>query len=251
MAPNSVLNYISGLWSHHRTLNFETFQDDYRPGQTLRGIRRLGCSNRPPRRPLSLEEVKSMFSLINTLDPYDLVFWSALTLAYRALLRKSHYTLSPDVLHWRDVSLYPDHIIIVLNSSKTNQFSARPHRIVLNSSPGSCICPVFWLSELARVHNPLESDLVFRVPLPGHMAPLDYVWFNWRLKDLAASIGLSPVTVSSHSLRHGGASLMASLGSPITDIRARGGWSSASIFNYLHHSDATLRLQDSRIAPKI
>ena len=192
-----------------------------------------------------------MYTHVNTLDPYDLVFWAALTLAFRALLRKSHYTPSPHVLRWRDVSLYPDHIIIVLNSSKTNQFSARPHRIVLNSSPGSCICPVFWLAELARVHRPLESDLIFRVPFPGLMAPLDYSWFNFRLKNLAATIGLSPVTVSSHSLRHGGASLMASLGSPLTDIRARGGWSSASIFNYLHHSDSTLRKQDSLVAPQL
>ena len=251
MAPSSVSNYISALWTHHRGVGLESHASDYRLQQTLKGIKRLGRSGRATRHPLSLEDLKSIFTTINTLLPLDLVFWSAVTLAYRSLLRKSHYTPSPHALHWRDISIYPDHLVILIPSSKTNQFSDTPHRIVLNSSPGSCLCPVKWMTELSRAHSPLEDDLVFRLPRPGGFVPMDYCWFNNRLKQTAGSIGLSPVSVSSHSLRHGGASFMASLGSPMMDIRARGGWSSSAIFRYLHHSIDSLRSMDRLISERL
>ena len=251
MAPSSIHNYISALWSHHRALGLEAFPSNYILQQTLRGIRRLGSSSRRPRHPLSVEELRAFFLCINTILPLDLVFWSALTLAFRALLRKSHYTPSPHTLRWRDVSLYPDHLVLLIPSSKTDQFSSRPHRIVLNSSPGCCLCPVKWLTELSRAHRPLEGDLIFRLPTPGGFIPMDYSWFNSRLKALSARVGLSPVTVSSHSLRHGGASLMASLGSTMMDIRARGGWSSSAMFRYLHHSIASLRRLDKLVSDSI
>ena len=251
MSPSSVHSYISALWAHHKAMGLLSHQGNWRLHMTLKGIRRLGSSSRPPRHPLSLDDLKAMFMLINTFLPQDLVFWSALTLAFRALLRKGHYTLSPHTLCWGNLSLYPDHLVLIIPSSKTDQFGTRPHRIVLNSSPGSCLCPVFWLSELSRVHNPLESDFVFRVPTPHGWAPLDYAWFNARLKDLALRVGLSPVSVSTHSLRHGGASLMASLGSSMMEIRARGGWSSSAIFRYLHHSVDSLKTFDTLISSNV
>ena len=248
MSPASVSNYLSALWSHHRLLGLPAHQDDFRLKQTLRGIKRLGRPGRDPRHPLSLEDLHAMYSVINTYLPSDLVFWSALALAFRALLRKSHYTPSTHMLYWRDVSLYPDHLVIRIPSSKTDQFGVRLHRVVLNASPHSFICPVHWLHELVKVQHPLEDDPLFRVPLRGRLVPMDYEWFNTKLKHISSLIGLSPVTVSSHSLRHGGASFMASLGSPLMDIRARGGWSSSAIFTYLNHSVDTLRVQDTRIS---
>ena len=251
ISPASVSNYLSALWSHHRLLGLPTHQDDFRLHQTLRGIKRLGRPGREPRHPFSLEELHSIYSKINTFIPSDLIFWSAVTLAFRALLRKSHYTPSPHTLRWRDVSIYPDHLVLTIPSSKTNQFRARPHRIVLNSSPQSFLCPVHWLSEVVRVQHPLESDLLFRLPVPGGLVPMDYSWFNNRLKHLSALVGLSPVAVSSHSLRHGGASFMASLGSSLMDIRARGGWSSSAVFSYLNHSVDTLRTLDTHVSSQL
>ena len=189
-----------------------------------------------------------MYPELNTLLPCDLCFWAATTLAFRALLRKSHFTTSPHNLRWRDVSIYPDHLVLVIHTSKTDQFASSPHRIILNSSPGSCLCPVFWLAELARVQHPLESDFIFRVPVPGGLVPLAYSSYSRRLKDLAASIHLDPSRVSPHSLRHGGASYMSSLGSDMIDIRAKGGWASSAVHTYLHHSDASLRFKDTLIS---
>ena len=234
MAPSSVANYLSALWGHHRAHGYPSHASDYRLQRTLRSISRLGRPARASRHPLALPELQSMFMEINTLFPLDLAFWTALTLGFRGLLRKSQYTYSRHTLLWQDISLYPDHMVIRVRTSKTDQFSSKGHRILLNASPGSFLCPVFWVAELARVHHPLETDYLIRVPSPHGMAPLSYRWFNFRLKLLAQAIGLDPSRVSSHSLRHGGASFMSSQGSTLLDLRARRGWASSAVFRYLH-----------------
>ena len=251
MAPSSISNYLSALWNRHHLLGLPSHASDYRLLQTLRGILRLGRPAGLQRYPLSLLDLHSMFFEINTLLPLDLAFWSAVTLAFRGLLRKSHYTLSRHTLVWRDVSLYPDHLVIRINTSKTDQFGTRNHRVLLNASPGSPLCPVFWLGELARVQNPKELDYLIRVPSPHGLAPVSCRWFNFKLKILARRIGLDPTKVSSHSLRHGGASFMSAQGSNLMDIRARGGWASSAIFRYLHHSDATLLKQDLLVSSSV
>ena len=231
MAPSSIQNYLSALWAHHRLLDLPSHSSDFKLLRTLRGIRRLGRPGRGSCIPLSIDNLFSMHLELNTLLPLDLAFWSAITLAFRGLLRKSHYTYSRHTLRWRDVSIYPDHMVIRINSSKTDQFSSRGHRIVLNASPSSSLCPVFWIGELARVQNPKECDFLIRVPGPHGLAPMNYRWFNYKLKSLASNIGLDPTNVSSHSLRHGGASHMSAQGSPLVDIRARGGMGFFSDFS--------------------
>ena len=248
MAHSSIVNYLSALWHFQLSRDYPSYSSHFTVVQTLRGIRRSLSRSRPARLPLSVPQLLSIYQELNTLLPHDLTFWAAVTLAFRALLRKCHYTRSCHTILWRDISIYPDHLILVVRSSKTDQFSSTPHRVVLNSSPGSRLCPVFWLSELARAHHPSEEDPVFRVPVPGGLVPITYHWFNSRLKGLSAAIGLDPSVVSSHSLRHGGASHMASLGADIADIRARGSWASSAIFRYLHHSDETLRAKDALVS---
>ena len=170
MAPSSVANYLSALWSQHRLRGFPSHSTDYRLQQTLRGIHRLGRPSRAARLPLSPAELLSIYSELNTLLPLDLAFWAAVTLGFRALLRKSHYTFSRHSLRWRDVSVYPDHIVIRISSSKTDQFGTHGHRVLLNASPGSPLCPVFWIAELARVQHPMESD-PYSCPFPHRAGP--------------------------------------------------------------------------------
>ena len=154
------------------------------------------------------------------------------------------------MLRWRDVTLFADHLILVIQTSKTDQFSDHPHRIVLNLSPGSRLCPVFWLSEIARVFKPLGPQPLFCLPSPEGLTPILSTWFNQRLKDLASCAGLDPSVISSHSLRHGGASFMLALGCDIIDIRARGSWASSAILRYLHHSDSSLRSKDLLVSSR-
>ena len=251
MCPGSVSNYLSGLWAHQRAQGHEAYSSDYILRLIVRGIRRLHSSSRPPRHPLSKQDLLSIFANINTLLPHDLTFWAITTLAFRALLRKCHYSSSIHNLCWKHIALYPDFLVLTIPTSKTDQFGTRPFKVVLNSSPGSPLCPVKWLRELSLVHQPLEADFIFRLPAPGGLFPVPYMWYNQRLKDLSSSIGLDPSFISSHSLRHGGASFMSALGSDMIDIRARGAWASSAVFSYLHHSLETLRLKDTVISSNL
>ena len=248
MSPSSIVNYLSALWYRQRALGHESHASSWIVHQTIRGLRRCYSVSSTPRRPLSVDDLLLIFSDINTLLPSDLVFWAAVTLSFRALLRNCHVTSSRHSLLWSDLSLYPGHLTLTVRSSKTDQFSQTPHRIILNASPGSDLCPVHWLSALARAHNPRECDFVFRAPGPRGLTRITYSWFNARLKDLSRAVGLDVSHLSSHSLRHGGASLMSALGCDIADIRARGSWASSAIFRYLHHSDDSLRMKDKIIS---
>ena len=248
MAPSSIINYLSALWRHHRAKGLPSYSSSYLLQQTIKGIRRSYTRSHTSRLPLSPGDLGLLFKELNTLLPEDLIFWSATTLAFRALLRCAHYTSSSHTLKWRDVTIYPDHLILVLRTSKTDQFSDCPHRIVINSSPGSPLCPVSWLSELLRVFHPQESHAIFCLPSRTGLVPITASWYNFRLKVLAAKVGLDSSRVSAHSLRHGGASFMSTLGCDIADIRARGSWASSAIFRYLHHSDDTLRVKDRLVS---
>ena len=251
MIPSSIINYLSAVWYKQLELGHESHASSFIVHQTIRGLRRCHISNTSPRYPLAVTDLNLLFSELNLLLPSDLAFWGAITLALRALLRESHFTISRHSLKWADVTLYPDHLILLVRSSKTNQFSAHPHRIVLNASLGSDLCPVRWLYALSRAHHPLESDFIFRTPTTGGLSRFSATWFNQRLKSLSAKVGLNSTHISSHSLRHGGASYMSALGCDIADIRAWGSWASSAIFRYLHHSDETLRSKDLTVSTRL
>ena len=248
MTPASIVNYLSAVWHRQQVLGYESHATNFIVQQTIRGLRRCFARPSSSRSPISVDNLKDLYSFFNMLLPSDLVFWAAVTLAFRALLRKCHYTVSSHSLQWSDVHLYPDHLVLTIRSSKTDQFSMNPHRIVLNSSPGSILCPIYWLGALADAHIPREDDFIFRTPGPHGLCRMPYLWFSKGLNQLARAVGMDPSNITSHSLRHGGASLMSALGCDIADIRARGSWASSAIFRYLHHSDDTLRMKDSVIA---
>ena len=250
MVPSSIYNCLSAMWGRQQLLGYHPHSNDFRLRHILLGIRRLGHPSRASRWPISLDDLQSMYLEVNTLLPLDLACWTAVTLAFRGLLRKSHYTYSSHTLLWLDVSLYPDHLVIRLRTSKTDQFATHGHRILLNASPGSFLCPVFWVGELARVQKPLESDFLIRVPSLLGLGPLSYPWFNYKLKSVAGSIGLDSAVVSSNSMAME-ASFMSAQGSTLLDIRARGGWASSAVFRYLHHTDSTLLKQDLLVSSSI
>ena len=237
MAPTSIINYLSAVWYRQRTLGYESHASSFILHQTIRGLRLCYTDSPSHRYPLSLGDLRLIFTELNPILPLDLVFWAATSLAFRALLRKCHYTVSRHSLLWSDLNLYPDHLVLIIRSSKTDQFSLKPHRIVINSSPGSDLCPVKWLYALARAHKPRDNDYIFRAPGPVGLSRITCNWFNFRLKQLASKIGLDPTCISSHSL-----------GCDIADIRARGSWASSAIFRYLHHSEETLRMKDTVIS---
>ena len=251
LAPSSVGNYMSAVWYHQQYLGFVSHSHEFRVRMTLRGIMRRGHYTRLSRLPLAPSHLLKFYQLINTLLPEDLLFWSAVTLAFRALLRKSHYTPSPHVLLRSDIQLERGYMIIKIRTSKTDQFGHEPRSIVIGASPGAPLCPVYYVSELCRITNHSPSDLLFSIRGPAGLNPLSYSGFTHKLKALASTSGLDPSLVSPHSLRHGGASFLSALDLPLQDIMCRGNWHSDAVNLYIHDSVPTMLSRDSPVATKL
>ena len=173
-----------------------------------------------------------MFACLNLLNLDDLVMWSAITLAFRAVLRISNVCGKSHALLFKDIELFHDRIVIKLASSKTNQFASRPHVIVIVANSASKLCPVYWLKEMLRLSRPSQGDRLFRLYSNGQWVPMTQSWFSKRFKLLSIKAGLGQ-GYSTHSLRRGAASHMSELDYKLTEIKQRGGWASSTVLKYI------------------
>ena len=123
---------------------------------------------------------------------------------------------------------------IKIATSKTDQFGKNPFTVYLQRIPGSFLCPAAQLLEIlatAGGNEPLVSVIFGTL-----ISPLSYSCFNSRLKNLASRLGLPVGNISTHSLRHGGTSMLKSLGFSVGRIMTKGNWRSAAVYRYLHQS---------------
>ena len=226
-------------------------QDLHAVKSTIKGVYRSSKSSRLPRHPLSPTDLLKVHSSINTLIPADFVFWSALIFMYRCVLRVSHVTKCPHNLKAGDVVVSDNHLIVTIKSSKTDQFGLKPHIITINATPGSCLYPVYNVKQIMAIQNPGPNDPLFRLPSPKGYRTLRYSWFNARLKYLAQVAGLDPKIVSSHSVRHGAATFLQSLGLSVEDIKSKCNWRSSAVNSYLHPSVQLKRKKDTIVAQRL
>ncbi len=131
---------------------------------------------------------------------------------------------------------------VYLRGSKTD-----PHNLgrefVFLSSPGSPLCPVYWLVKyFAASRGALASGPAFvhcsRSPVssrarrsgPPFVTAADV---RKALKDVASRLGQDASRVSAHSLRIGGAMALVEAGIPLDDIRILGRWRSDAFLQYV------------------
>ena len=133
MCPSSIINYLSALWYRQKALGYKSYSSSFIVHHTIRGLRQCFRAPTRSRRPLSVSDLRLIYPELNMLSPGDLVFWAVVTLAFRALLRKCHYTISSHSLVWSDLAINPNHLTLTIRSSKTDQFSIKSHRIVLKA----------------------------------------------------------------------------------------------------------------------
>ena len=238
LAPSSVSNYMSAVWTHQRCIGMSTHELDYKVHSTIRGVARLERRRKLIKYAITPADLLAMYKHINIVNPSDLIFWGALTLSFRALLRKSHVTPSPHSLRAEDIVFKEDYIIVTLRTSKTDQFGRSPVVVTVKSIPGSPLCPVSMLRRIFSLRNPGPKDPVFTVRSCVGLKPMSYSAYNNKLKLIAGKSGLDPKLVSTHSIRHGGATYLQSINMPLDSIKARGNWRSSCVNNYLHPSVA-------------
>ena len=197
---SSILNYLSGL-SHYlksrgkQGIDFTNFVIR----SALNGARRMCGRGRGKSVGLFPKDLLILLSHLNLSKINDLVFWAALTLAFRCLLRASNYCNSRHSLRVMDNTRVCNGIVVKICSSKTNQFKEFVSEIPLFGNPSSVLCPVAWLNEMLLLRKPSRDEMLFLLCVRGKWKPMSASWFNKKLK----SVCTIP-NVSSHSLRRGG-----------------------------------------------
>lgn len=246
---STIVNYVSAVWALHNYMGVEPLaKGNFLISCTLRGARRLLGDAVLTSDPLLPEHLVKIYSCMCYSNMFDLVFWTALCLGYRCLLRKCHFTQSIHSISRDDVTFTDYGICIVIRSSKTIQFGERTLKIPIVSSPGSILCPVRWIRKyLSLVRVPRGGPLLIN---PRTRKPLTYREFSKRLKTAIASANIKG-HFTSHSLRRGCATYLSRLGLPLQDIKTYGDWRSLSVLLYLSGDHDTRLIKDVSVAKSL
>lgn len=246
---STICNYLSAVWSMHDYFGTPaTAKNSFMVRCTLKGAKRLLGDEVLSADPLLPEDIVLLYKQMDFDNLNDLVFWSALTLSYRCLLRKCHVTSSPHAVLRSDFEFTKYGACVSVRSSKTNQFRERVLQIPIIKSHGSLLCPVRWIRKyLKKVEVQPRSQLFI---LPRSKKPLTYSWFSSRLKKAIEDAGLKG-NYSSHSLRRGCATYLARLGVPLHDIKLMGDWRSLSVLLYLAGDLNSRLVKDVAIASNL
>ena len=137
----TINNYVSALnvLGRFHVGDFDLRQD-YGVVLLLRGLRRLKGDSSSPKDPLMPSDLRDIYKYVDMSDTTQSTVWLIILLAYRTLLRKSHFVSSSSddhdhLLRVRDVSFETWGCKLTVISSKTIQFSQRVFEI-----------PVYWSS---------------------------------------------------------------------------------------------------------
>ena len=202
----------------------------------LRGVKRTqgNSFSRPRRAPITTNHLNLIRnylqrSCIPFADKYML--WSAVTLAFFGLLRVSEYTASYThsydpvyTLMTNDVncSTNTTFCLVHLKTSKTDPF--RVGCTLRIGSTGNQLCPIAALRAYLTV-RPQSSGPLF-IYVNGTFLTRS------RVSSFLIKV-LSPIHISTHSFRIGGATALASVGVPDHVIKAYGRWSSNAYQRYI------------------
>ena len=131
-------------------------------------------------------------------------------------------------------------MVVTIKSSKTKKRREKPFVLPVNRSRDFRLCPVYWLERVRSALSPVPTAPLF----PGVSGtPISYTGFSRIMSSLVQRAGLTG-DFASHSLRRGGATMMAQNDCTLLDIKTRGQWSSDCVFQYLRPSFEHLRSRD-------
>ena len=245
---SSIAGYISGL-SHFLKSNGLDGIDykNFKIKEAMRGAKRTCPKGRGKAKALFPMDLLRISGCLNLLLLDDVVFWGAITLAFRALLRISNICGEIHGIKFKDISFVGETVYLTIRSSKTNQFAEYVSKIVIVSNHNSVLCPVYWLKELIKLSNPTPESFIFRRLIRKKWCVISRSWFSMKLKNscLLAALGTG---YSPHSLRRVGASYMSALNFKMTEIKNRGCWSSDAVLGYIVESDIQSKINDKKLA---
>ena len=229
MVYSSILNYLSGLSFYLKARGKSGIDySNFVIRSALDGARRM-CGKGKGKSPcLFPKDLMTIFVSLNMCRINDMVFWCAVSLAFRCLLRASNYCKSRHSLRCSDVVFVENGIIVKICSSKTNQFREFVSEIPVFGNAKSNLCPVAWLKDMLALRRPSADEMLFKIFSRGKWLPMSATWFNAKLRKLCQVQG-----ASSHGLRRGGATFMLCNNFKIEEVKQRGLWKSACVYEYL------------------
>ena len=157
--------------------------------------------------------------------------------------------MSDSTLRRRDFEFFKWGMLLTIRRSKTIQYGQRVLRIPIARCPVQDLCAVYWTERHFSDLRALPYDMAFRVPTgEGESEPMSYNVYESTLKLFSEAAGYDPAEISSHSLRRGGCTYLSMCGATLEELKARGDWSSDTVFAYLRTPLTTRILNDMRVA---
>ena len=237
LSYTSLNNYVSALNSLGKFYD-GTFdlRKDYGVVLLLRGFKRVKGDITSPKDPLTPSDLKLIFREVNLLNPLHLTVWLIVLLAFRTLLRKSHFlsTSTDDqehLLHTKDITFEDWGCKVNITSSKTIQFGQRSFNIPVSFAQEP-LCAVSLLKTYLEKFPKRDSDWLFTMPNSSNTKPFSYKLALDLLKSWAVSAKIDK-DIGFHSLRRGAASFMHSLKIELVSIQKAGDWRSLCVLDYL------------------
>ena len=204
MIYSSMLNYLSGLSYYLKSRGKQGVDfTNFCIRSALSGARRLCGKGRGKSVGIFRNDLLSIYNRLNFSKCNHLVFWSALTLAFRCLLRASNYCYSRHTVLVCDLKFTAQGMIVCIRSSKTNQFHEYVSEIPVFANKNSVICPINWLFKMLAMRKPSRGEALFKILKGKKWRPMSATWFNKMLRKYCEI-----PKVTSHSLRRGGASFI-------------------------------------------
>ena len=241
---SSIRQYVSalnGLLLSRGFVGIDYECQDYKA--CLAGIRRTLGQQVSQAMPLMPEHLRRMFrNLPMTSD--SIAVRAAILLSFRCLLRQNQITGRLNALCRADFSFSKMGLELSVRRSKTIQFRERILSIPVVPLQDVELCAVFWVQKHFLDISAKSTDKAFRVALGDSSMPLSYGIYLSTLRLWAKRAGLVG-SVSTHSLRRGGATFFRHCGATIRQIEDRGDWAGDSIFSRVDGRPLVDRYQSS------
>ena len=224
LAFGSIRCYLSGIRAYvlDNTLGKLDILASYVIKQVLKGIKRSIGFRPKPKHPISLQNIKDIWSRLDFSKLSNIRNFTSYIVAFFGWLRRSELI----TLKWEDIDLSDNRFIrIKVAYSKTDQFGQGVWVHIARRDDQFCVGK--WLTRwLAASNN--GSSWIFQ-KMSGSRITKD----KWSTNGLVSAIkkdilliGLNPKHYAGHSFRRGGATAAAAAGVPERLIQLHGRWKS-------------------------